>query len=67
MARSILAMPLLSAGSPAEVELRELLAEKQVQPSLGMAPGIHSWWAGSLEASPAWVREESAERAAYAR
>lgn len=60
-------MPLLTAGSSAATELRELLANEPPQPALGMVPGIYSWWAGSASPSPAWLREEAAERAAYAR
>lgn len=67
VACNILGMPLLSAGSPAEAELRELLSEKQHSASLGMAPGIHCWWTGSPDPSPAWLKEEAAEKAAYAR
>jgi hypothetical protein len=45
--------------------MNSLLAEHPENATLGMAPGVLSWWTGQPGPSQAWEREAAEERAAY--
>jgi len=59
----------LLSTSPAQehLEMAALLAERPRDDTLGMTPGVLSWWAGQAGPSQAWEREAAEERAAYSK